>query len=270
MMTLHWLKIILVTGILVYLCLCLALYTLQKKILFPTYATAPVTDNWQPSGQGSEQAFIDGSCGKLHVAIWRTPAPKGTIMMFHGNGESLASIDDYVSVFHQLGYNLMAWDYPGYGRSTDGWFSQEMLLQDAETAYQWLAHQVAAEDIHLFGYSLGTGLALSIAAKYQHNPVYLVAAYDSLHHIAKRRFGFLPVDLLFRYPMQTEQWVAKINQPIYLMHGRNDRIIKPSNAEALVAKSNGKAHIEWVENAGHANDALFAYRNQWLKQWLPK
>lgn len=270
MKKLNTLKKLLISCALVYLLLCLAIYSLQKRILFPTDATAPVALDWRPTGESSEQALIDGQCGKLHVANWRTPQAKGTLMMFHGNGESLASINDYVFVFHQLGYNLMSWDYPGYGQSTDCWFSQEMLLADAESAYQWLAQKEDPKNIHLFGYSLGTGIALSVASKHQHNPVYLIAAYDALSTVANNQFpGFLPINLLFRYPMQTDKWVEKIRQPIFLIHGLNDQVIQPTSARTLVEKANGKAKIEWVKNAGHASDALFEYRNAWLKQLLP-
>lgn len=264
------LKKLLGAFVLIYILFCLTIYGLQKKILFPSHAAAPVALDWQPKGEQSKQALINGQCGKLHVALWHTPHAKGTLMMFHGNGESLASINNYVFAFHQLGYNLMSWDYPGYGQSTDCWFSQEMLLEDAETAYQWLAKQESRKNIHIFGYSLGTGIALSVAAKHQQNPVYLVAAYDALSTVAHNRFSeFLPINLLFRYPMQTAQWVEKIQQPIFLIHGSNDQVIQPASAHNLVKNAKGKAKIEWVANASHASDSLFEYRNAWLKQLLP-
>ncbi len=243
---------------------------MQKYLLFPAHITQPVTADWQPRGIDSEQAFIEGSCGKLNVAIWRTPNAKGTLMMFHGNGESLASIDEYAGAFHALGYDLMAWDYPGYGQSTDCWFSQDMLLTDAESAYQWLATKEQATNIFLFGYSIGTGIALSVATQHQQNPVFLVAAYDSLLAVVIDDMPrFVPVNTLLRYPMKTKQWLDRIQQPIYLIHGKQDRLIRPQRAKSLVSHANGNAKIEWVESATHADDRLFAYRNQWLKRLLP-
>jgi len=250
--------------------LCLAVYAMQKNILFPTDMVKPVPTNWQPRGKSSQQAMITGSCGKLHVAIWRTSDAKGTLMMHHGNGESLASIDEYASAFLNLGYNLMAWDYPGYGKSTGCWFTQDMLLANAESAYQWLAKQEKPEDIHQFGYSLGTGVALAVASRHQYNPTYLVAAYDSLTNVAIDAMpSFIPVRMIFRYPMKTKQWVGMIKQPIYLIHGEHDRIIRPQHAQSLAKYSAGISNLEWVKNAGHADDTLFAYRNQWLKRLLP-
>lgn len=230
----------------------------------------PVPADWQPTGDNSQQALIDGSCGELHVVIWRTPNAKGTLMMFHGNGESIASVNASVSEFHQLGYNLMAWDYPGYGKSTNCWSNQEMLLEDAETAYQWLASIEKPENIHMLGYSLGTGIALSVAANHQHNPVYLIAAYDSLSNVVKDKIAMLiPVNFLLRYPMQTQGWVAAIQQPIYLLHGSADTLIRPARAQALVREADGKAHLKLIEDAGHAGETLFICRSHWLKRLLP-
>ncbi len=264
------LKRILGYGIIAYLLICSTLYFMQKRFLFPKHVTAYVAKDWQPEGKNSEQALISGSCGDLHVAIWRHPAAKGTLMMFHGNGETLSSVDDYVHSIHKLGYNLMAWDYPGYGRSTDCWFSQDMLLSDAEAAYQWLAKKENPKTIYFFGYSLGTGLALSVASKHAQNPVFLVAAYDAMTNVAFDRFSqYLPLKQLIRYPLETEQWVKEIHEPIYMIHGLKDKLILPERARMLVKNAKGKVKVEWVENASHASSDLFEYRNQWLQRLLP-
>lgn len=264
-------KYCLITLVGTCLLACSALYFMQKSMLFPAQYAQVVPANWQPTaGDRASQALIKGHCGKLHVAYWQIKNAKGTLMMNHGNGESLASINDYAYAFHALGYNLMAWDYPGYGQSTDCWFSQDDLLEDAESAYKWLAGKEKPEKIFIFGYSIGTGIALSIAAQHQQNPVYLVAAYDSLTNVASDQLlGIVPVGLLARYPMNTDVWVNAIQPPIYLIHGNQDQLIKPARAKMLVEHAHGKAKLEWVKGAGHADDALFIYRNQWLKKLLP-
>jgi uncharacterized protein len=254
-----------------YLLACGFVYAKQKSMLFPAQYAQTVPANWQPTaGDSQTQAFINGSCGKIDVVIWHIKNAKGTIMMSHGNGESLASINDYAYAFHALGYNLMAWDYAGYGRSTDCWFSQADLLADAESAYQWLATQEKPEKIFIFGYSVGTGIALSVSAHHQQNPVFLVAGYDSLANVAKDNISpLVPINLLARYPIETASFINQISQPIYLIHGTADTLIRPARAQALVDASKGKARIEWVTGAGHTDDALFIYRNQWLKKLLP-
>lgn len=267
----HSLKRIFLILFVIYCAICAFIYFTQKKMLFPAFNTKPVPVNWKPNaGDSQTQAMIGGNCGQLHVVKWNIRQAKGTIIMFHGNGESVASVNDYAYAFHNLGYNLMTWDYPGYGRSTDCWFSQNDLLGDAETAYQWLATQEKPEKIFIFGYSIGTGIALAVAANHQENPLFLVAPYDSLSNVANDAMPpFLPVRLLIRYPMVTKAWVSQIKQPIYAIHGDHDTLIKPIRAQLLAESSNGKINIEWVKGAGHVDDNLFLYRNQWLKRLLP-
>ena len=192
-------------------------------------------------------------------------------MMFHGNGESVASINDYAYVFHNLGYNLMTWDYPSYGQSTDCWFSQADLFNDAEAAYKWLLSQEKPERIVLFGYSIGTGVAIYTASQHPQHDVYLVAAYDSLLNVAKERVSnLLPVTLIMRYPLNAYKWINKIKGNIHMMHGLSDTLITPSRAQALLNKANQNADIEFVKNAGHASDNLFTYRNAWMQRHLKK
>jgi len=264
-------KRIFATLLVAYIAVCICIYAFQKNMLFPAFNTKPVPLNWKPTaGIQQSQAMIAGHCGKLHVVKWDVSNTKGTIMMFHGNGESVASINDYAYAFHNLGYNLMTWDYPSYGRSTDCWFSEEDLLSDAESAYQWLTSQEKPDKIYIFGYSIGTGIALSVASKHPENPVFLVAPYDSLSNVANDAMPpFLPVRFLLRYPMSTQAWVNQIKHPIYAIHGDQDTLIKPSRAMSLAQNSHGKIKIEWVKGAGHVDDNLFLYRNQWLKKLLP-
>jgi uncharacterized protein len=263
-------KKLIIFLLLLYIGLCGLVYFKQKSMLFPSDRAQPVPAHWQPTGENASQAIINSSCGSISVAVWRVKQARGTIMMFHGNGESLASINDYAYAFTNLGYNLMTWDYPSYGQSSTCWFSQAQLLNDAESAYQWLATQEKPEKIVIFGYSLGTGIALSVAAHHQQNPVFLVAGYDSLTNVAKDNMpAFIPIDLLMRYPLDTAAWVKAIKQPIYMIHGEDDQLIKPEHAAALADKSNGKIKVEWVKHAGHTDDSLFVYRNQWLKKLLP-
>lgn len=259
-----------VIVVLLYCFACITTYFLQTRLLFPAYLAQPVPENWQPTaGESATQALIESSCGKIHVVIWKIKQAKGTIMMFHGNGESLASINDYAYAFHDLGYNLMTWDYPTYGRSSTCMFSQQQLLNDAESAYQWLATQEKSDKIVIFGYSIGTGIAVNIASQHPQHDVYLVAAYDSLLNVAAEHvFNVLPINLIMRYPLPAVEWIKKIKGNIHVLHGLNDTLIRPKRAQALISNGNKNADIEYVKNGGHANDALFLYRNKWMQHHL--
>ena len=255
----------------VYIGVCALAYFLQGYLLFPAHAVPSVSDAWKPTrGSSDIQSFIKGRCGNLHVVKWPVANAKGTIMVFHGNGESIASVETQVSQFHQLGFSVMAWDYPGYGRSQRCWFSQKDLLSDAKLAYQWLENQPQVGKIVLYGRSIGSGIALYVASQYR-LPVLLVSPYDALRNVAKQKMPFfIPVDFLIRYPLDVHPWVEKIQAPIYAIHGLDDRLILPERAAALAKSSQGKVHITWVAHAGHNDIILFEQSDSWLKQHLAK
>ena len=265
-------KKLIILLLLVYIGICALVYYKQKSMLFPSDSVQPVSAYWRPTaGDSATQTFINSSCGKIHAVIWKIRHAKGTIMMFHGNGESVASINDYAYAFTDLGYNLMTWDYAGYGQSTDCWLSQTELLNDAESAYQWLATQESAERIVIFGYSIGTGIAAYTASQHPQHDVYLVAAYDSLLNVAKERVSnLLPVSIIMRYPLPASVWIKKISGHIHIMHGLQDTLILPSRAGALFSEARNNTDIEYVADAGHGDENLYHYRNAWMKRHLIK
>ncbi|HEY8117883.1 MAG TPA: alpha/beta fold hydrolase [Methylophilaceae bacterium] len=243
---------------------------MQKRMLFPAYMAPVVDTTWQPTaGDLQEQAMIAGQCGKLHVASWRLKQSRGTVMIFHGNGESMVSVQIQAQKFLDLGYSVMGWDYPGYGKSDDCWFSEHDLLKDTETSYQWLLKHESDSRIVFYGRSMGSGLALYIASKHPGHRVLLVSPYDSLLSVAKDNEPFImPVGLLMRYPLSAVQWIGKVRGDIHAIHGTADALIKPEHAIALMKAAKGNADIEWIKGAGHIDITKFEQSNRWLTKQL--
>ena len=243
---------------------------MQQGMLFPAQYAPQVPENWQPSiGNKNQQVILSGRCGKLHAVLWDLDIKHGVVMVFHGNGESVVSVEHEVEQFHQLGYAVMSWDYPGYGLSTDCQFTQADLLADADTAYAWLAKQSGNKSIILYGHSIGTGLALYIAAKHPINGVLLVSPYDSLANVARDHMPFfLPIGFLIRYPMPAEKWISMVNVPVYAIHGLRDTLILPSHAKSLFSHANQNSEIKWLKDAGHNDVTMFEQSDQWIKHKL--
>jgi hypothetical protein len=253
-----------------YLLFCITIYFMQNSMLFPAHLASPVSDAWQPTtGVSHQQVLLDGHCGKLHAAIWRVVDEKGIVMVFHGNGESVASVEHQVPMFHQLGYSVMTWDYPGYGQSTSCWFSESDLLDDADNAFKWLSKQSSTLPIILYGRSVGSGLALYVASKHPQHRVLLISPYDALANVAKDHMPFfIPVDLLIRVPLHAEKWINHVQGSVHAIHGLADTLIMPERAMALMQKANGNADIEWVIGAGHNDIQMFEQYRLWLKKYL--
>lgn len=257
----------------IYLLICLSIYGAQNMLLFPADAAQPVAENWTPSLSNHDtQAMINGQCGRIHVVKWPIQNDKGTIMIFHGNGESVASVENQqVPTFQQLGYSVMTWDYPGYGKSTNCWFNQDDLLRDSETAYQWLVKKTPESQIIVYGHSVGTGLAIHVASQHPVRQVLLVSPYDALVNVAKDHMPFfIPVSLISHLPLEATHWLAHVQCSVYAIHGLNDALIKPDRAAALFNQAKSNAQIDWIANATHGDITLFKEFNQWLITALAK
>ena len=239
-------------------------------MLFPAYVAPFIPENWKPTvGGKTNETFLDGNCGKLHVALWDMQDSKGVVMIFHGNAENLMTVEQQVPDFHKLGYAVAAWDYPGYGRSAGCWFDERDLLEDSETAFHWAKQQAGNKPITLYGRSIGSGLALYIASRQQIQQVLLVSPYDSLANVGKDHMPpYIPVDWLILYPLHASQWIAKVDEPIHVIHGLKDTLISPERARLLMEHAGNNADIIWVQDAGHHASELFENSTHWLEKHL--
>ncbi|HZV62924.1 MAG TPA: alpha/beta fold hydrolase [Methylophilaceae bacterium] len=260
----------LLLAVLVYAGLCAWIYIRQQTMLFPGHAAPAISDDWEPTvGGNTSESFLDGNCGKLHTAMWDLPGNKGVVLIFHGNAENLVTVEKQVPDFHKLGYAVAAWDYPGYGKSAGCWFDEADLLSDAETAFRWTKRQAGNKPITLYGRSLGSGLALYVASRQPVNKVLLVSPYDSLANVGKDHMpSYIPVEWLILYPLHAYEWIAKVQAPIYAIHGLNDTLITPLRAQTLMRHAGKNADMTWVKNAGHRATELFGTSDHWLEKHL--
>lgn len=260
----------LLLAILIYAGICALIFIRQQTMLFPAHVAPVIPDNWKPTAGGkTSETFLVGNCGKLHAAMWDVQDSKGVIMIFHGNAENLMTVENQVSDFHKLGYSVAAWDYPGYGKSAGCWFDERDLLEDAETAFRWTTQQAGNKPITLYGRSIGSGLALYLASQQQVHQLLLVSPYDSLANVGKDHMPpYIPVDWLILYPLHADQWIAKVDEPIHVIHGLQDTLIAPERARLLMQHAGKNADIIWVKDAGHRASELFGNSDNWLEKHL--
>lgn len=115
------------------------------------------------------------------VALWEKSArnPRKTILLLHGRTYSslpdfdLHVLDGAYSLMDALvakGYAVYALDQPGYGaspRDKSGWFTPKMGIENVEAALRFISkHKNVAQKPLLFGWSLGSTMALLTAQKY--------------------------------------------------------------------------------------------------------
>jgi pimeloyl-ACP methyl ester carboxylesterase len=227
-----------------------------------------MSESWQPSQPYPyKEMKLRSGKGLIYGVLWLAPNAKGTVLYSHGNGDNIADSQKSIPQFIKLGYNILIWDYRGYGRSTGKLDGQDGLLSDAESVYQWLNSRGYAGGIVLYGYSLGSGIALYLAHRHPGHEVLLEAAYDSLTSVAQDHFPVFPVKLILKYPMPAALWAADVIAPVLIVHGTRDTVIPPDHAVAL-AKVAPNAALTLIKDGGHYGLSNSPQYAGWLKRAL--
>jgi hypothetical protein len=153
---------------------------------------------------------------------------------FHGNGGSLFNRRFRARALLEDGRGLLMVSYRGYSGST-GSPSEAGLHQDARAAYDWVTGGYEPGRLVLYGESLGSGVAVRLAAERPVGGIVLDAPYTATADIARSLYWWLPVDLLMRDPFRSIDHVGRLAAPLLVLHGERDRLVPIAMGERLFA-----------------------------------
>jgi uncharacterized protein len=218
----------------VYLGLCLVASLAYPRMLFP--APPPrVLPRLDASAQPLSLPQPDGT----HTDAIHFPAPSAgarTVVVFHGNGETVFDQLEYASGLRRRGLGVLLVEYRGYGTTHGPPPAEEALYEDGEVAIAWLLRRgVAPDRIALWGWSLGTGVAAEMAARGHGARLVLLSPFTSIVAMGERVAPILPVSLLMRHRFDTLAKAPRIKQPTLVAHGDADELIPLAMGEAVVA-----------------------------------
>jgi uncharacterized protein len=250
-----FIRLIFIAAAVIYLCAMSAMYLLQRHLqYFPTHA-ALTPDSVGLSGV---QVVALGTPDGETVVLWYAPAKAGqpTILFFHGNAGEIADRADRFAFYQQHSFGVAFLSYRGFGGST-GTISEPGLMIDAQAAYDWLmAEGVPADRIVLVGESLGTGVAVQLAARQVVGAVVLEAPYSAAVDVAAGIYPWLPVRLLMKDQFRSTDHIAAVTAPVLILHGTGDRVIPFALGQQLFAAATAPKQFEELTDAGH--EALFS------------
>jgi len=163
----------------------------------------------------------------------------GNIIFFHGNGEIVADYDEMGTVFNQMGLNLLAVDYRGYGRSS-GKPTVTAMMRDChvifEFAQKWLQQNEFIGPIILMGRSLGSASVLELAANYR-NVIdgLIVESGFALAGPLLQLIGINLDELGFKEEkgFRNIDKIKKFDKPTLIIHAEFDHIIPFLDGQAL-------------------------------------
>ncbi len=209
-----------------------------------------------------EELFIETWDGKLLNALWfKVESPKGCVLYHHGNAYNLEFWGKFHKIFTDNGYDVLMYDYRGYGKST-GRIFPGCLKQDALKVYLFLLRKYGRKNIIQFGRSLGTGIAASLASRVKAPLLILETPYYSIMEMANQKFKIVPLRWVLRFPMRTDFYISALQCPIFVFHGTKDVKIPYLHSEKL-ARLNSNVQLITIENGTHMNlDDFEEYRQE--------
>jgi uncharacterized protein len=247
-----WFLVFVSTG---YLALAALMYVAQRTLMY-----FPEAFRTSPADAGlteAEEVMLDTPDG-ARVIVWHIPPREGrpVWLYFHGNGGALRYRVDRFRELTAQGDGLVALSYRGYAGST-GRPTEAGLIADARAAYDFAVKRYGAERIVLWGESLGSGVALALAAERPVARVVLEAPFLSAVDVAAGVYPFLPVRVLMKDQFRSDLRVAKVTAPVLVMHGDRDAVVPIASGQLLYKLITSPKRFVRIAGGGHENLGRF-------------
>lgn len=253
---------VLVAGI---LCLLWGGAMLFEKslIFFPAPDSLPIQNSGTVAGcYFTDYVFLTEDGVRLHSRWFRSgtspdaaPAPRKVMLFFHGNAGNLSGRTEFMVRLAALGVEVLIIDYRGYGHS-EGRPSEKGIYRDARAAWEFLVdeHEIAPENIVLFGKSLGGAVAIDLATDVQPAGLIVQSSFTSVPAMAARHYPFVPAFAL-RTKMDSLSKISSINCPKLFIHSTHDEIVPYEMGRRLFGAADSPKTFFEVVGAGH-NETL--------------
>jgi len=264
----HWIFYILLIAILVYALIVLIYYLLQERLLFHG---APLGRKFRfELATPFEEVFLESAeGGTLHALHIQIESPKGMILYFHGNSGNLRRWSVLAEELTTYGFDVLVVDYRGFGKSS-GRRTEETLRQDAQLIYDYAKDLVGEEKLVVYGRSMGSGLAVKVAADNSPNRLILETPYYNLLTVVFHHFPFLPVRWILRYPFRSDLFIGNVRCPICIFHGTRDKTVPYKSGLRLyeLVSEDTKNMMVTIGRGTHNNLSMYPLFREKMHEFL--
>lgn len=187
------------------------------------------------------------------IVLWYAEASPGlpTVLFFHGNAGDLSGRAARMAFYQAQGFGALFLSYRGYGGST-GTISEQGFMTDARAAHDFLVQRgVSPAQIAVVGESLGTGVAVQLAAEREVGALALEAPFTAAVDVAAEIYWWLPVRLLMKDTYVSRDFILAVDAPLLLQHGDADRVIPVEQGRRLFDLANAPKQLVILPGEGH-------------------
>jgi uncharacterized protein len=238
---------------LLYAVLLALLWWQQERLIFLP-STLPAEHRFDVGADVHEE-WVDVPGARLHALHLRNREPRGVVFYLHGNAGNLDGWFSNADFYRRLNLDLFMLDYRGYGKSSGRIESQAQLEADVRAAWASIAALYTSRQRVFIGRSLGSALAAGLAADVQPELTVLISPYESMAALAAEHYRWVPQAVL-RYPLRTDEALARVKSRVLLLHGERDEIISAAHSERLL-RVVPHAERVLIPGAGHNDLQLF-------------
>jgi len=159
--------------------------------------------------------------------------PRATILLLHGANGNASSHGLWMHYLEYLGVDILAVDYPGYGKS-GGRPSERGCIDAVQAGYNWLVRVGRApKNIVVVGHSLGGGLAVELASRESLGGLVVINSFTSIREVAKSHLPGLPWHHFMNTSLDSKARIPYIKTPSVFIGSALDRIIPPEQMTEL-------------------------------------
>jgi len=232
-------------------------YLLQDRLMFfpqpMSAARRTVIAQQYPAVDEVTLRAADGT--RLHAWRVRTDPGSPLVLYFGGNAEEVSWMLDVIGdprAGATPGVSWLLLDYRGYGAS-EGVPSEAALVADARLLFDRARamDDGGTRQIFAFGRSLGSGVAVALAASRPLDGVVLVTPFDSAVAVARRYYPYLPVDWMMKHRFESDRHAPQLRIPLLCVIAERDDVIPPVHGERLFEAWGGPKRKLLLRGATH-------------------
>ncbi len=177
------------------------------------------------------------------------------LLYLHGARWDVRGSSSRIRRMQELGFSVLAIDYRGFGKTSRELPSEDMAIEDARAAWDWLAQQHPDTARFIFGHSLGGGVAVALAEQvHDERGLLLEGTFTSIPDVADTMaWGWLPIRPLITQRFESVDRIARVGVPVLVVHGSNDRLIEPALGRRLYEAAVEPKAFVLVEGGSHHN-----------------
>jgi fermentation-respiration switch protein FrsA (DUF1100 family) len=224
----------------------------EDKLIF--YPSAEIILTPRHVGLEFQDLFFTTADG-VRLNGWFVPHRDAsvTLVWFHGNAGNISHRVENIKLLHEkVKINIFIFDYRGYGRS-EGDISEAGTYQDGVAALEFVGKQlgVKAENLIIFGRSLGAAVAVEMAGRHESRALILESPFVSIPEMAKSVFPLLPIGSLLQTRYDNLEKIAKIKGPLLVLHGDRDEVIPYDHGRRVFNAAPGPKDFYTISGASH-------------------